>query len=90
MLLSVLMRWAAKKKFAKKICEKEADYVLALKGNQRTLHEDAKLFLESAIAKLNANQKAFYEDIDGGHGRIETRRYYVSEQIVWLTQKAQR
>jgi predicted transposase YbfD/YdcC len=75
------------KEIAKQIREKEADYVLSLKGNQGTLHQDVKLFLESEIIKPNAKQIAFHEEMDGEHSRIETRRYYVSEQTQWLTQK---
>ena len=29
---------------AKKIIEKKVDYIIALKGNQGTLHEDVKIF----------------------------------------------
>ena len=39
------------KEIAKKIREQEADYLLALKGNQGTLYEDVKLFIETEIAK---------------------------------------
>jgi len=40
------MRWERKKEIAKKIRRKKTDYVLALKGNQGTLHEDVKLYFE--------------------------------------------
>lgn len=75
------------KEVAEQIREKQADYVLALKGNQSSLHEDVTLFLESEMAKPGSKEVAFHEEIDGEHGRIETRRYYVSEQINWLHQK---
>ena len=38
----------AQKAIAAKIVEQEADYVLALKGNQSALHDDVKSFLEDA------------------------------------------
>lgn len=41
------------KKIAKKIREKKADYVLSLKGNQSTLHDDIRLFLSTEIEKNN-------------------------------------
>jgi predicted transposase YbfD/YdcC len=75
------------KEVAKKIREKEADYVLALKGNQGNLHEDVKFFLEAEVAKGTSNKIATYEEIDGDHGRVVTRRYYVSDKIDWLEQK---
>ncbi len=34
------------KAIAKQIVDKKADYVLSLKGNHSTLHEDVKLFFE--------------------------------------------
>ncbi len=36
---------------ARKIKDKKADYILALKGNQTTLHEDVKLFVAEQKAK---------------------------------------
>jgi predicted transposase YbfD/YdcC len=70
---------------AEKIVAKEADYVLALKGNQSTLFDDVKTFLEVESAKPAAQSACdFSEDIDCGHGRIEIRRAWVSDQIDWL------
>ena len=37
------------KAIAQRICEKEADYLLALKGNQGTLKEDAQLYFQDAV-----------------------------------------
>ena len=39
------------KAIAEKIIEKEADYVLALKGNHSNLHEDVELFFNDAAVK---------------------------------------
>jgi predicted transposase YbfD/YdcC len=36
---------------ARKIKDKKADYIIALKGNQATLHEDVKLFAAERKAK---------------------------------------
>jgi predicted transposase YbfD/YdcC len=75
------------KEIASKIRAKEADYLLALKGNHGTLHEDVKLFLETEVAKGNSKKIEVYEEVSGDHGRIETRKYYVTDKIDWLTQK---
>jgi predicted transposase YbfD/YdcC len=76
------------KEIAKKIQEKEADYVLALKGNQGTLNEDVRLFLETEYAKEQSLFiEDFHEETDAGHGRIEVRKCVVSSQIEWLEQK---
>src|SRR5262249_10145830 len=61
------------KEIVKQIREKEADYVLSLKGNQGTLHEDVKFFLESEVAKGSSEKVGFYKEIEKEHGRIEIR-----------------
>ena len=66
--------------------DKKADYVLALKGNHSTLHDDVRLFLSAETQKTNSTQiNDCCEDFDKGHGRIEHRLCYVSDQIDWLT-----
>ena len=66
---------------AKKILEKNADYLLALKGNQGQLCEDVKLL----FSKKPETSKFFsHKEIDGGHGRIETRISTVTGDIDWL------
>ena len=78
------------KAIAQQIVEQEGDYVLALKGNQGTLNEDVRLFLETEIAKpFSKAIESMYEESDAGHGRIETRKCVVSSQIDWLEQKPQ-
>ena len=73
---------------AKKIRDKEADYVLALKGNQGTLNDDVRLFLESEVAKpVSMAINDTYSESGAGHGRVESRRCVVSSQIDWLEQK---
>ena len=39
------------KKIAREIMEADADYVLALKGNHETVHEEVKTFLDDALAE---------------------------------------
>lgn len=79
------------KKIAKKIREKKADYVLSLKGNHSTLHDDIRLFLSTEIEKSHQAKPHRiidqYEDHSKGHGRIEHRLCYVTDQIDWLTQR---
>ena len=67
---------------AKKIQEKGSDYVLALKGNQGTLHEDVKQYWEDP--ELPKKEYDEYETTEKGHGRIEVRRCRVTDQIQWL------
>jgi len=62
---------------AKTIVEEGADYVLALKGNQGNLYQDVKqLFAAARNQKFRNISHQFYESVEKGHGRIETRRYW--------------
>ena len=76
------------KKIAQKITEKGADYVLALKGNQKHFFDDVHLFLDMCIENSFENV-AFdeYFETEKGHGRIETRTYYITDDISWLEGK---
>lgn len=67
-------------KIARQIVEQSADYMLSLKGNQGTLHEDVKLFFESESTCPEIGNESY----DGGHGRIEKRTVYASSDIDWL------
>lgn len=74
---------------AKKIRDNGADYVLALKGNQGRLNDDVRLFLESEAAKpVSTAITDTYSESDAGHGRIESRKCIVSNQLDWLEQKS--
>src|SRR5512136_3371142 len=42
------------KKIAKEIIEADADYVLALKGNQETVHQEVKEFLDDGVVQQQA------------------------------------
>jgi predicted transposase YbfD/YdcC len=87
------------KKIAKEIIEADADYVLALKGNQETVHEEVKSFLEATLleqqtprppgaqrSKLAATL-ASLETVEKDHGRLEIRRYYQSDQLDWFADR---
>jgi predicted transposase YbfD/YdcC len=84
------------KKIAQKIREADADYVLALKGNQETVHEEVKSFLDSTVAQTQAPRApgaklskaaahlAQVEKVEKDHGRFEIRRYYQSDELNWF------
>jgi predicted transposase YbfD/YdcC len=76
------------KEIAQQIQEKGGDYLLALKGNQGTLHEDVTLFLDDALARQFQGLKHdFWEQTEKGHGRIETRRVWCTEETAWLQRR---
>jgi predicted transposase YbfD/YdcC len=65
---------------AEKIVEKKADYVLAVKGNQPTLHAGIMDFfldqMEDDFVRVKMSRD---ETKEKGHGRIEHRTYYVCD-----------
>lgn len=69
---------------AEQIVSQGADYVLGLKGNQGTLHEDVALFFDEQQGVLAEYQVTMHETCDKDHGRLETRRVVATEQIEWL------
>ena len=76
-------------KIAKTIINKDADYILALKENHKTLYGDTVLFFnEMEKMKLEGFHFDEYETVDGDHGRIETRKYVITPDIGWLQDKA--
>lgn len=65
------------KEIAEQIVKQKADYLLALKGNQGNLHKEVASFLTCAKdANFKNVDHDFHEEIDAGHGRVETRRAY--------------
>jgi predicted transposase YbfD/YdcC len=73
------------KKIAQTILDRGADYVLAVKENQPSLLEDIKPYFEAVAAGgAPAEHMEFIETVDGDHGRIETRRHWITADIAWL------
>lgn len=84
------------KKIAREIIEADADYVLALKGNQETVHQEIQSFLDATIAETQAPRPrgakrsqaavnlAQMETVEKDHGRFEIRRYFQSDQLGWF------
>lgn len=73
------------REIAAKIIEKDADYVLALKGNQGTLRDDVEEFaIEQKARKYADCVVDRHETIEKSHGRIETRIVTAISDIGWL------
>jgi predicted transposase YbfD/YdcC len=68
------------REIARQIIDQKGDYALALKGNQGTLHDDVRTFLDDPETELSVSDST----VDGDHGRIETRTSMVSTDISWL------
>ena len=69
------------KAIARTIIEGGADYVLALKDNQPTSREDVRLWLDTEVAR---GHLTVLETVEKDHGRIEIRRYALSDRIDWF------
>jgi predicted transposase YbfD/YdcC len=74
------------KQIAREIIEADADYVLALKGNQGTAFVEVKSFLDDAVGRAEPSL-AFLETVEKGHGRLEVRRYWQSAHLKWFADK---
>ncbi|MBQ6780722.1 MAG: ISAs1 family transposase [Treponema sp.] len=72
---------------AAKIKQKRADYVLALKGNQTSLHDDVKQYFDDAELVKKIEDTGYYKKTqEKAHSQIETREYYQTDDIKWLPQ----
>lgn len=70
---------------AAKILENGGDYVLAVKENQPALHAALRRNLdEMVLDKFAAVRHGSAQTVDGDHGRVETRRAWVTDQLDWL------
>lgn len=77
------------KNIAKEIREADAEYVLALKGNHEVVHEEVGSFLrEARHTKWKKTPHDFLETVEKGHGRIETRQYWITEKIEWFADRS--
>ena len=73
------------KEIAGQIVAQGGGYVLAVKDNQPTLHEEVKLFLDEKIsAPGKASVLRAHEETAGGHGRVEIRRAWVTPDVDWF------
>ena len=69
------------KDIVQKIRQKKADYILTLKGNQGSLHEEVGLFFDdpAILAKC-----AYHKTVGRRGGCVEVREYWQSDKVSWL------
>ena len=88
------------KNIAKEIIEADADYVLALKGNHETAHQEISTYLKDLVLEKEAIREPgaapapeaarlmqSHSEVEKDHGRITTRHYYQSDCIDWFEDK---
>ncbi len=68
-------------KIAQAILDRGGDYLLAVKDNQPSLHDEIRRYLDDPAATIHSR----FETTDGDHGRIEVRRHRISHDVGWLT-----
>lgn len=88
------------KNIAKEIKEADAEYVLALKGNQGSVHREVKEYLDDAVAESRTGRPAGAQPevlaarlatkkvVEKDHGRLETREYYQSAELGWFADRS--
>ena len=68
---------------AREIKEADAEYVLALKGNQGKAHDEIKSCLDDAIDR-GAKELVTHQTLEKDHGRMERRTYWQSGELDWF------
>ncbi len=73
---------------AKQIIQQKGDYVLAVKGNQPTLHQDIiDYFADEDLREAIKRAGQYKRTIEKARGQIETREYYQTDDVNWMSQK---
>lgn len=69
------------KTIVKKIVKREAGYIISLKGNQSTMHDEIRAFMQDPAFRKKLRKA---KTLDKGHGRIETRTCWQTDDIAWF------
>jgi predicted transposase YbfD/YdcC len=78
------------KEIAAAIRDQGADYVLAVKDNQPTLHNDLiEAFIAHADQDYAAADLRRYKTVQRGHGRRETREYFIADAPAKITARGE-
>jgi len=72
------------KDIAQQIVDAGGHYVLALKGNQGTLHDEVSEFFDDVLSRGFDAELERHHSVEKGHGRIEERTVWLSRDVGWL------
>lgn len=76
------------KEIAAAITDKGADYILSLKGNQGTFHQEVIDYFNWAESlDFKGLELSYHEETDGGHGRVEVRRVWSTSDVSWFQER---
>ncbi len=70
---------------ANQIRAAKADFLFSLKGNQSSLHTDVEEYFDTVDFVSPETDTFTYSITDVDHGRIETRKHAITDNIPWLT-----
>lgn len=73
------------KKIIRKIFRRKGEYIVSLKGNQTKMHDEIRMFMQDTAFKRKFKKAT---TVDKGHGRIETRTCWQTDDIDWFEDKA--
>lgn len=78
---------ACQKNVCRTIIDRGGDYLIGVKENQKSLHASIQKHLDEMILENFKGMPHDHDDTtDAGHGRIERRKVWVTDQIDWLKQ----
>jgi predicted transposase YbfD/YdcC len=67
------------------IVESEAEYILPVKENQKTLYNEIETYFNDEIIPMEMEDlienNMYHKTLEKNHGRIEKRQYYMSKDI---------
>lgn len=70
------------------IIHAKGDYVLALKGNQTLFYEEVKAYFDDNVKdRLKQTPGCYFKTVEKEHGGVAVREYYITEDIVWYSEK---
>ena len=72
------------KKIVRKILKRGAGYIISLKGNQSTMHEEIKMFMNDPAFNRKFKRA---QTVSKGHGRVETRTCWQTDDLDWFSEK---
>lgn len=74
---------------AEKIVASKADYVFALKGNQKAIYEPVKEYFEDEefLNKIR-DTDGYKKTIEQVRGQVETREYFQTSDIKWIDERS--
>ncbi len=76
------------KKIAQQIVEQGGHYLLQLKGNQGSLHDETVMLFDQCLTEdCRGIRYSTARTVDKGHGRIEERRLWATSEAGWFAEK---